>query len=57
MLDSELDLINWLIDLVKGWDPDVLGGWELHNASWGYVTARAQESFGKLSGHRTSHRR
>lgn len=48
VVDSELDLVNWLIDLVKGWDPDVLAGWELHNASWGYVTARAQESFSEL---------
>lgn len=45
VVNAEIDLINWLIDLVKHWDPDVLAGWELHNASWGYVTARAQESF------------
>jgi DNA polymerase zeta len=45
VVESELDLINWVIDLVKAWDPDVLAGWELHNASWGYLTARAQDQF------------
>lgn len=47
-VDSELDLINWVIDAVKDWDPDVLAGWELHNASWGYLQARAYEEFGRL---------
>lgn len=47
-VDSELDLINWVIDTVKDWDPDVLAGWELHNASWGYLAARAQHLFGEL---------
>lgn len=45
-VESELDLINWVIDTVKDWDPDVLAGWELHNASWGYLAARAHEAFG-----------
>ncbi|ORX33427.1 hypothetical protein BD324DRAFT_585143 [Kockovaella imperatae] len=42
---SELDLINWVIDTVKFWDPDVLAGWELHNSSWGYIASRANEAF------------
>lgn len=45
-VESELDLINWVIDAVKDWDPDVLAGWELHNSSWGYLSARAREAFG-----------
>ena len=45
VVDSELDLINWMIDTVKAWDPDVLAGWELHNSSWGYLSARAHEAF------------
>ncbi|RXK35490.1 hypothetical protein M231_07268 [Tremella mesenterica] len=45
LVDSELDLINWVIDLVKDWDPDVLAGWELHNGSWGYLAARAEHGF------------
>jgi DNA polymerase elongation subunit (family B) len=49
VVDSELDLINWVIDFVKTWDPDVLAGWELHNASWGYLTARASEAFSEYT--------
>jgi DNA polymerase zeta len=45
VVDSELDLINWVIDSVKAWDPDVLAGWELHNSSWGYLAERANEAF------------
>ncbi|WVR05162.1 hypothetical protein IAU60_002174 [Kwoniella sp. DSM 27419] len=45
VVDSELDLINWVVDTVKGWDPDVLAGWELHNSSWGYLAARANEEY------------
>ncbi|BEJ14698.1 hypothetical protein CspHIS471_0404650 [Cutaneotrichosporon sp. HIS471] len=45
-VESELDLINWVIDTVRQWDPDVLAGWELHNASWGYLAARAFQGFG-----------
>lgn len=46
VVDSELDLMNWMIDTVKLWDPDVLAGWELHNSSWGYLASRSQEAFG-----------
>ena len=49
VVDSELDLINWMIDTVKAWDPDVLAGWELHNSSWGYLSARAHEAFSACS--------
>jgi DNA polymerase zeta len=49
VVDSELDLINWVIDSVKTWDPDVLAGWELHNASWGYLAARANEAFSECT--------
>jgi DNA polymerase zeta len=49
LVDSELDLINWMIDTVKAWDPDVLAGWELHNSSWGYLSARAHEAFSACS--------
>jgi DNA polymerase zeta len=46
IVDSELDLINTVIDMVKHWDPDVLAGWELHNSSWGWVSSRADQAFG-----------
>ncbi|KAG8986863.1 DNA polymerase zeta, partial [Tulasnella sp. 427] len=34
LYETELDLINALIDRVKEWDPDVLTGWEIQNGSW-----------------------
>ncbi|KAF9526453.1 hypothetical protein CPB83DRAFT_462528 [Crepidotus variabilis] len=40
--DSELDLINGLIDLVMELDPDILTGWELQMNSWGYLEARGR---------------
>lgn len=46
VVESELDLINTVIDMVKMWDPDVLAGWELHNSSWGWVSSRADQAFG-----------
>ena len=46
VVDSELDLINTVIDMVKMWDPDVLAGWELHNSSWGWISSRADQAFG-----------
>ena len=48
-VDGEIDLINWIIDRVTDWDPDVLSGWELHNSSWGYLAARAYQGFGETS--------
>lgn len=48
VVEDELALINWVIDTVKFWDPDVLAGWELHNSSWGYLAARASGEFGKF---------
>jgi DNA polymerase zeta len=40
VVDSELELITALVDLVRRWDPDILAGWEVQSASWGYVGAR-----------------
>jgi DNA polymerase zeta len=45
--DSELDLFNEIVDKVRAWDPDVLAGWEVHGASWGFLAGRASEEFGK----------
>jgi DNA polymerase zeta len=44
--DSELDLINEVVNRVKHWDPDVLAGWEVHASSWGYLVDRAGAEFG-----------
>ncbi|KAG8982295.1 DNA polymerase zeta, partial [Tulasnella sp. 427] len=45
LYETELDLINALIDRVKEWDPDVLTGWEIQNGSWGYVAERAHREY------------
>ncbi|KAJ5372623.1 C4-type zinc-finger of DNA polymerase delta [Penicillium concentricum] len=42
---TELDLINRLIDLVRYHDPDIITGYEVHNASWGYVIERARKKY------------
>ncbi|KAJ3553039.1 hypothetical protein NM688_g3832 [Phlebia brevispora] len=39
--DTELEVINRLIDIVNELDPDIVTGWEIQAASWGYLTARA----------------
>ena len=44
--DSELDLINRLIDIVRERDPDILAGYEVQSSSWGYVIERARLHFG-----------
>ncbi|KAG8899767.1 DNA polymerase zeta, partial [Tulasnella sp. 417] len=45
LFETELDLINGLIDRVKEWDPDILTGWEVQNGSWGYVSERANREY------------
>uniref|UniRef100_A0A0W0G3I5 DNA polymerase n=1 Tax=Moniliophthora roreri TaxID=221103 RepID=A0A0W0G3I5_MONRR len=44
-VDNELDLINLVVDKVVDLEPDVITGWEVQNASWGYLAARGR-SFG-----------
>lgn len=39
---SELDLINRMISIVRGYDPDILTGYEVHCGSWGYMIERAR---------------
>ena len=39
---SELDLINRMVDIVRGYDPDILAGYEVHDGSWGYIIERAR---------------
>lgn len=40
--EDELDLINKMVDIVRDVDPDILSGYEVHNASWGYLIERAR---------------
>ena len=39
---SELDLLNRMVDIVRGYDPDILTGYEVHGSSWGYMIERAR---------------
>jgi len=43
IVDTELDLLNTLVDLVLDLDPDVISGWEVQSSSWGYLGARGQQ--------------
>ena len=40
-LETELDLLNRLIDLILELDPDILTGWDVQLSSWGYLEARS----------------
>ncbi|KNE69242.1 hypothetical protein AMAG_13625 [Allomyces macrogynus ATCC 38327] len=42
---SERDLIVRLVDVVRTADPDVLLGYEIHAASWGYLVERCHLAF------------
>ncbi|KAA1065375.1 DNA polymerase zeta, variant 2 [Puccinia graminis f. sp. tritici] len=43
VVDTEVELLNSLIDKVRHWDPEVLTGFELESWSWGYVMRRGCE--------------
>ncbi|KAM3581203.1 DNA polymerase zeta [Umbelopsis sp. WA50703] len=38
--ESEIQLLELLLEKVRYYDPDLLVGYELHNSSWGYVIER-----------------
>jgi DNA polymerase zeta len=40
VVETELDLLNTIVDLVLDLDPDVVTGWEVQSSSWGYLSAR-----------------
>ncbi|KAF8552653.1 hypothetical protein OG21DRAFT_1415745 [Imleria badia] len=40
VLSDELELINRMIDIIIDVDPDILVGWEVQVASWGYLSSR-----------------
>lgn len=42
---TELDLINRIVDIVRFHDPDIITGYEVHNASWGYLIERARKKY------------
>ncbi|KAJ7181668.1 hypothetical protein C8R43DRAFT_869366 [Mycena crocata] len=43
VVSSELDLLNQIVDIVVELDPDILVGWEIQAASWGYLNERGQQ--------------
>lgn len=43
VVDTELDLLNTVVDLVLDLDPDVIAGWEVQSSSWGYLGTRGQQ--------------
>jgi DNA polymerase zeta len=40
VVPTELELINRVIDIIVDLDPDIVVGWEIQAASWGYLNAR-----------------
>ncbi|KAL1679814.1 hypothetical protein EV122DRAFT_276721 [Schizophyllum commune] len=42
-VDTELDLLNMVIDTVVDLDPDIIAGWEAQTQSWGYLVARGND--------------
>jgi DNA polymerase zeta len=43
IVSTELDLLNHVADIVVDLDPDILVGWEIQTASWGYLNARGRQ--------------
>ena len=43
IVDTELDALNAVVDMVMLYDPDILAGWEVQAGSWGYLEARGKE--------------
>lgn len=42
VVETELMLVERLIEIIHFWDPDILAGYEIELSSWGYLIARAQ---------------
>ncbi|KAJ7487607.1 hypothetical protein B0H11DRAFT_2157036 [Mycena galericulata] len=43
VVSSELALLNQIVDVVVDIDPDILVGWEIQAASWGYLNERGRQ--------------
>ena len=41
-VDTELELLNRVTDIIVEFDPDILAGWEIQTSSWGYCDARGK---------------
>ena len=40
-VDTELELLNMLVDIVRALDPEILTAYDVHRGSWAYVAERA----------------
>ena len=43
IVSSELELLNRVVDIVVDLDPDIIVGWEVQAASWGYLNSRGRQ--------------
>ncbi|KAJ7092735.1 hypothetical protein C8R44DRAFT_646516 [Mycena epipterygia] len=43
VVSTELDLLNQIVDIVVELDPDIVVGWEIQAASWGYLNERGHQ--------------
>lgn len=47
VVEDERALIDTFVEWVRyDWDPECLGGYEVHHASWGYLLERAEAEYG-----------
>ncbi|KAJ7783795.1 hypothetical protein DFH07DRAFT_997017, partial [Mycena maculata] len=46
VVSTELALLNQIVDIVVDLDPDILVGWEIQAASWGYLNERGGGQYG-----------
>jgi DNA polymerase zeta len=53
VVDSELELLNKIVDVVVELDPDLITGWEVQAASWGYLNSRGRH-YGQFHCHSSS---
>ncbi|KAK0663959.1 putative DNA polymerase zeta catalytic subunit [Cercophora samala] len=43
--ETELELMNKIVEIVRIHDPDILTGYEVHGSSWGYLVERAGRQY------------
>lgn len=44
-VDSELELLNMLVDVVRALDPEILAAYDVDRDAWAYVAARAEHAY------------
>lgn len=47
VVDTERDLVELFVEKIRyEWNPECVGGFEVHHSSWGYLLERASYEFG-----------